>query len=91
MGNIERIKMNDNSESDKNTTPTPEKPPPRGFFGLIQSVVAAIFGIQSDKNREKDFAGGDASQFITMGIVAVVVLVVTMIIVVNQVLDSAGQ
>lgn len=68
-----------------------EEPKKRGFLGLLQSTVAAIFGIQSDENRKKDFASGDASQFITMGIIAVVVLVVTMIIVVNQVLDSAGQ
>ena len=63
----------------------------RGFLGLLQSVIAAIFGIQSEKNRQSDFRKGDASQFITMGIVAVIALVVTMIIVVNSVLESAGH
>lgn len=71
--------------------PDQEKPQKRGFLGLLQSTVAAIFGIQSDENRKKDFASGDASQFITMGIIAVVVLVVGMVVVVNQVLESAGQ
>lgn len=61
----------------------------RGFLGLLQSTVAAIFGIQSDKNRQQDFKEGDASQFIVMGIIAAVALVVIMIIVVNSVLDSA--
>lgn len=63
----------------------------RGFLGLMQSTLAAIFGIQSDKNRQQDFKKGDASQFITMGIIAVVGIVITMIVVVNSVLDSAGK
>jgi hypothetical protein len=65
--------------------------PSRGFLGLLQSTIAAIFGIQSDKNRQADFKKGDASQFIIMGIAAVVVIVVTMVIVVNSVLESAGR
>lgn len=63
----------------------------RGFLGLLQSTVAAIFGIQSDKNRQQDFKEGDASQFVVMGIIAAVALVVIMIIVVNSVLDSAAK
>ena len=48
-------------------------------------------GIQSEKNREADFKKGDASQFIMMGIVAVIAIVVTMVIVVSNVLESAGR
>lgn len=61
------------------------------FLSMIQSVFAAIFGIQSDKNRQKDFKKGDASQFIVLGIVAVVAIMVTMAVVVNQVLESAAK
>ncbi|MEE2731949.1 MAG: DUF2970 domain-containing protein [Pseudomonadota bacterium] len=63
----------------------------RGMLGLLQSTVAAIFGIQSDKNREQDFKQGDASQFVAMGIIAVIALVITMIVVVNNVLDAAAK
>ena len=70
---------------------TPDRRSGRGFVALVQSTLAAIFGIQSDKNRQEDFKKGDASQFITMGIIAVVVLVVGMVLVVNSVLESAGQ
>ena len=72
----------------------PNQPKPtqgRGFLALLQSTVAAIFGVQSDKNRQEDFKKGDASQFIAMGIIAVVVIVVTMIVVVNSVLENASQ
>lgn len=73
-----------NKETDQNSSG-------RGFLGLAQSTLAAIFGIQSDKNRQQDFKKGDASQFITMGIIAVVAIVVTMIVVVNSVLESAAK
>ena len=63
----------------------------RGFLGLLQSTVAAIFGIQSDKNRQQDFKQGDASQFIIMGVIAAMALVVIMILVVNSVIDSAAK
>jgi len=61
-----------------------------GFFNVLHSVFAAIFGIQSNKNRVKDFEKGDPSQYIVMGIISVVALVVVMIIVVKSVLGSAG-
>ena len=61
------------------------------FLSMVQSVVAAIFGIQSDKNREKDFKKGDAGQFIVMGIVATVIIMGTMIYVVSSVLETAGK
>ena len=79
------------TEKKENANPGEANKQGRGFFALVQSTLAAIFGIQSDKNREQDFKKGDASQFITMGIIAVVVIVVTMIVVVNSVLESAGK
>lgn len=75
----------------QNPQQNPQQDQGRGFLGVLQSVVAAIFGIQSDQNRQKDFKKGDASQFITMGIVAVVAIMITMAIIVHQVLESAGQ
>ncbi|MCP5017334.1 MAG: DUF2970 domain-containing protein [Ketobacter sp.] len=80
------------TEKPDNSTGAPDSnSADRGFWGLVQSTLAAIFGIQSDKNRQQDFKKGDASQFITMGIIAVVGIVITMILVVNSVLDSAAK
>ena len=61
------------------------------FLSMVQSVIAGIFGVQSDKNREKDFKKGDASQFIVLGIAATVIILITMIVIVRSVLESAGQ
>lgn len=63
----------------------------QSFLKVLQNVVSAIFGIQSDKNRQDAFKKGDASQYITMGIVAVVLIMCTMIFIVNSVLESAGK
>lgn len=94
--------MNENQKSPENASTDANKNPnkPRAehqenekvsFLSMVQSVVAGIFGVQSDKNREKDFTKGDASQFITLGIAATVILMITMILVVRSVLESAGH
>lgn len=77
----ENTPAKDNKKSEENVS----------FLSMIQSVFAAIFGIQSDKNRQKDFKKGDAGQFIVLGIVAVVAIMVTMAVVVSSVLESAGR
>ena len=85
--------QNDDNRQDALEVKADDKDAPSsrpGFLRVVQSVFAAIFGIQSDKNREKDFNSGDASQYIAVGIVAVIVIMVVMIIIVNQVLDSAN-
>ena len=59
------------------------------FLSVIGSVLAAIFGIQSDKNRERDFQQNSATSYIVVGIIMVIGLIITMIIVVNSVISSA--
>ncbi len=69
--------------------PTPERGK-QSFLHMLQSVLAAIFGIQSDKNREEDFKKGDPAQYIVLGIVAVLVLMIIVWSVVSSVIESAG-
>ena len=38
------------------------------FFQMAHSVLASFFGVQSSKNRERDFKNGKAKHFIMMGI-----------------------
>ena len=58
------------------------------FIATLKSVAAAFFGVQSDKNRNRDFSQGKASHFIIAGIVGVVVFIAFLIVVVNLVLPS---
>jgi hypothetical protein len=54
---------------------------------IIRSVFSAAFGVQSTANRERDFTGGTAAPFIIAGIVFTVLFILTIIGVVNLVLN----
>lgn len=45
--------------------PADNKPP--SFWQMLHSVMAAAFGVQSGKNRTRDFSHGKASHFLIMG------------------------
>ena len=57
----------------------------------ISSILAALFGVQSSKNRERDFTKGDAGNYIGVYVVLVLALVIGMIVTVNMVLDAAAK
>jgi len=40
-----------------------------GFWAVVQSVAAAMIGVQSRKNRERDFTQGKPVHFIIGGVV----------------------
>jgi len=63
-----------------------KKPTLLQVFG---SVLSAIFGIQSSKNRERDFSRGDPKQFAIVYIVIVISIVLTMVMLVRTVLHFA--
>ena len=55
------------------------------FKQILQSTLAAAFGVQSYKNRVQDFEEGNAGWFILAGIIFTVVFIVTVLTVVNLV------
>ncbi|MFV8817288.1 DUF2970 domain-containing protein [Haliea sp. E17] len=70
-----------------------ETPKKRGLNPLqvVGSVFAAMFGVQSSKNRKRDFEQGRAGTFIAAGIIFGILFVVTIYTVVQLVLSSAGR
>ena len=58
---------------------------PSKFTQILQSTLAAAFGVQSQRNRAKDFEEGNAGWFILAGIIFTVVFVFTVLTVVNLV------
>lgn len=76
--------------TDKNEQSPAEKGS-NGILGALQTVLGAVFGIQSDKKRQEDFTKADPGKLIAIGIITVVVIVVGMIITVKSVLESAGH
>jgi len=67
----------------------PNEPPP-SLWQVIQSVAAAFFGVQSERNRQRDFTRGKPSQFIIIGLLATALFVLIIVMIVKLVLRSAG-
>ncbi len=63
---------------------------PHTLWDTIKSVAASFFGVQSSKNRERDFKHGKASHFIAVGVVATAVFILLVILAVRFALRQAG-
>lgn len=50
-----------------------------GLLEIIKSVVAAMFGVQSDKNRQRDFNQTSMVPYLLVGLLFVVLFVVALI------------
>jgi hypothetical protein len=57
---------------------------------MLHSVAAAAFGVQSGKNRARDFSRGKPSHFILLGVLFTLVFALMLFGVVKLVLHLAG-
>ncbi|WP_158155660.1 DUF2970 domain-containing protein [Pseudomonas sp.] len=64
------------------------KPPT--LWQMLHSIIAAAFGVQSQKNRERDFTHGKPAHFIALGIVCTVVFALGLFALVKLVVHLAG-
>ncbi len=63
---------------------------PLSFWEMLQSVLSAAIGVQSGKNRARDFSRGKPSHFVMLGIGFTAVFVLLIFGVVKLVLHLAG-
>lgn len=70
------------------STPPPVKPPT--LWQTVFSVLASFFGVQSHKNRVRDFSAGKPLVFIGVAIVLTIAFVLGLIGIVRLMLASAG-
>lgn len=63
----------------------PEKPP---WHRVIISVLSAAIGIQSDKNRIRDFEYGSPARYIIVGLIFTVIFIIVILFIVNLVLKT---
>ena len=68
----------------------PEKSRSINPLHVIGSVFAAGLGVQSSKNRERDFNQGNFKVFVITGIVFTLLFIGTVFAIVQMVLKSAG-
>ncbi|MFZ2318275.1 MAG: DUF2970 domain-containing protein [Pseudomonas sp.] len=67
-----------------------QPPSPPTFWQMLHSVLAAAFGVQSGKNRARDFSLGKPGHFIAIGLLFTLVFVLLLVGVVKLVLHLAG-
>lgn len=80
-------KPQDNQGKDSaNKTAAQELDQRPGLGAIILSTFAAAFGVQTDKNRERDFQHGSIVTFIGAGIIFTVLLVLIIVGLVNIIL-----
>nr|WP_298166663.1 DUF2970 domain-containing protein [uncultured Pseudomonas sp.] len=63
---------------------------PLTLWEMLQSILAAAIGVQSGKNRSRDFSRGKPSHFIILGVAFTLVFVLMIIAVVKLVLHLTG-
>jgi hypothetical protein len=78
-------------QQDQNRNDTQGERSSPSWGQTIGSIVAAAFGVQSSKHRQRDFKQGSAVRFIVGGIVFTVVFVLVVVMVVKIVLRHAGM
>ncbi len=74
----------------KDTDKPEEKKKPLNPLQVISSVFAAGLGVQSSKNRERDFSEGRAGVFIAAGVVFTLLFIGVMVMIVQLVLKGAA-
>ncbi|WP_297188301.1 DUF2970 domain-containing protein [uncultured Porticoccus sp.] len=62
-----------------------------GFWQIVFSTLAAFLGVQSSKNRERDFKHGNIYAYIASGLIFTVLFIFCVVMVVKLVLKSAGM
>jgi hypothetical protein len=73
---------------------SPQLPPEQDkvtWLQTIASVMASFFGVQSSRNRARDFQRGSAGRFIVIGVVATGLFIFTVLVAVWLMLRHAGM
>ncbi|QYJ87894.1 DUF2970 domain-containing protein [Shewanella mesophila] len=58
----------------------------QSLIQLLLTTIAAFFGVQTERNRQRDFQSQSPLPFIIMGIVMAIILVISLIFIVKLVL-----
>ena len=82
--------MNEQEQQDTDPGEQADSKPPLNPIQVISSVFAAGLGVQSSRNRERDFKQGRAGVFIAAGIVFTLLFIGAVFTVVQLVLRNAS-
>ena len=66
------------------------RPGRQSFISVLGSVLASMFGVQSNRKREEDFTHGKPSHYILVGLLVTLVFILAVWGVVQVVMRAAG-
>ncbi len=84
-----QIMTNEVSNSPDPVDPSPEERSGTGFWSVVQSVGAGLIGVQSSKNRERDFTQGKPIHFIIGGLVGTALFLLVIWLLVQYLLATS--
>ncbi len=61
-----------------------------GFGSVIFSVLASMFGVQSRRRHQQDFAAGGPWKYVVVGLLATIAFILAVWLLVRIVLHAAG-
>jgi hypothetical protein len=61
-----------------------------GFGSIVMSTLAAALGVQSSKNRERDFVKGNFKAYVASGIIFVIIFISSITMLVKFLIGHAG-
>lgn len=70
--------MDDPSDDARDNNPQDEGKPPT-FWQMVHSILSAALGVQSHKNRHRDFTYGKPGHFLLLGLLFTVVFVLILV------------
>lgn len=62
-----------------------------GFGSIVMSTLAAAFGVQSSKNRERDFVKGNFKAYVISGLIFTVIFITSIVMLVKFLIRNAGM
>ena len=83
-----RQTLNENQNMKESEREAPSKSKPMSAANLVGSVLSAAIGVQSSRNRARDFSQGSYRQFIIAGVIFTILFVTTLVVVVRMVLSG---
>jgi hypothetical protein len=87
---LESVPAEEPAMSDRNKPAKDEPEQPLGLRQMLHSVLAAAFGVQSNRNRQRDFTHGKPSHFIVLGVLFTALFVLLLFGLVRLVLHLSG-
>ena len=75
---------------ESNTVETEDAPASVSIPQIFCSILASFYGVQSSKNRRRDFQSGKAKHFIVAGIIMTAIWYLAIYLIVQLVLKNVG-